>query len=365
MPACIENAVAVGGTDFADAVVDFSNSGPALDLLAPALGITTTYREGSLENVSGTSFAAPHVTGTAALLRQAYPWLTPADVEESLVRSGVPVTDARNGLVRPRVDAEAALLDVVCGNGALDYDEQCDDGNRVSGDGCDENCTPTGCGNRIVTAGEDCDAGEANGGDGCCSATCTLVDTDGDAVCDRDDGCKHVSAQSTPTATSGLKSIVFRYGGSGPGAGGDLLRIARAEFRTATAFDLDATHTLRLTLRNLRSGGDIFSAVLVPGEEWRQPNPSKRRWIYRDRNRPTATGIRRLTVREVSTQPLPTYRVAVNGRDASLSPADVPLVAATDDVALLLEIEAGGEGLCVTTQLADCRNVSATRDVCR
>ena len=36
---------------------------------------------------------------------------------------------------------------------ALGPGEQCDDGNLVSGDGCDANCTVTACGNGIVTAG--------------------------------------------------------------------------------------------------------------------------------------------------------------------------------------------------------------------
>jgi cysteine-rich repeat protein len=39
----------------------------------------------------------------------------------------------------------------VCGDNVLDTGELCDDGNLVSGDGCDANCTPTGCGNTIVT----------------------------------------------------------------------------------------------------------------------------------------------------------------------------------------------------------------------
>ncbi len=50
--------------------------------------------------------------------------------------------------------------------------EQCDDGNAVSGDGCDANCTPSGCGNGITTAPEQCDDGNAVNGDGC-DTNCT------------------------------------------------------------------------------------------------------------------------------------------------------------------------------------------------
>jgi cysteine-rich repeat protein len=59
----------------------------------------------------------------------------------------------------------------VCGDGAVEVPETCDDGNATDGDGCDSNCTPTGCGNGIVTAGEGCDDGNRVGGD-CCAADC-------------------------------------------------------------------------------------------------------------------------------------------------------------------------------------------------
>ena len=32
------------------------------------------------------------------------------------------------------------IADAVCGNGALERGEQCDDGNADGGDGCDANC---------------------------------------------------------------------------------------------------------------------------------------------------------------------------------------------------------------------------------
>jgi MYXO-CTERM domain-containing protein len=60
----------------------------------------------------------------------------------------------------------------ICGNNAVEGTEGCDDGNTVSGDGCDANCTPTACGNAIVTMGETCDDGNTVSGDGC-DANCT------------------------------------------------------------------------------------------------------------------------------------------------------------------------------------------------
>ena len=60
----------------------------------------------------------------------------------------------------------------LCGDGRLDPTDDCDDGNLVSGDGCDANCTATGCGNGVVTAGEGCDDGNVASGDGC-DVNCT------------------------------------------------------------------------------------------------------------------------------------------------------------------------------------------------
>jgi cysteine-rich repeat protein len=79
-----------------------------------------------------------------------------------------------------------------CGNGALDPYEQCDDGNRDNGDGCDSNCTVTACGNGIVTPGEGCDDGNLDDGD-CCLSTCQPAAAgtpcDDEDPCTQEDGC--------------------------------------------------------------------------------------------------------------------------------------------------------------------------------
>jgi len=82
----------------------------------------------------------------------------------------------------------------VCGNGNVDPGEQCDDGNTASGDGCSSTCqiepgytcpdvngnggpcvkNPANvCGDGAVGGNEQCDDGNTVSGDGC-SATCTL-----------------------------------------------------------------------------------------------------------------------------------------------------------------------------------------------
>src|SRR5260221_9028378 len=53
----------------------------------------------------------------------------------------------------------------VCGNGIVEGDEACDDGNTVSGDGCRGDCHI--CGDGIVDQVEGCDDGNTNPADGC------------------------------------------------------------------------------------------------------------------------------------------------------------------------------------------------------
>src|SRR5204863_4465459 len=61
-----------------------------------------------------------------------------------------------------------------CGDGVLDPEEECDDGNIVSCDGCEEDCTFPACGNGIACPPEACDDGNTKNGDGC-SAKCTIA----------------------------------------------------------------------------------------------------------------------------------------------------------------------------------------------
>ncbi len=69
----------------------------------------------------------------------------------------------------------------ICGDGVIDYSEECEDGNVANGDGCSASCLreaseAPGCGDNLVNrapdgTGEDCDDGNLLDGDGC-SAGC-------------------------------------------------------------------------------------------------------------------------------------------------------------------------------------------------
>ncbi len=83
-PAACEYALAVAATDSQDARASFSNHGPEVDLAAPGVGIYSTWYRGNYFTKSGTSMAAPHVAGAAALIWSAYPQLSAAQVMYAL-----------------------------------------------------------------------------------------------------------------------------------------------------------------------------------------------------------------------------------------------------------------------------------------
>jgi subtilisin family serine protease len=77
-PARVVDAITVGATDSSDNRPSFSNFGSCLDLFAPGVSITSAYYTGDSEYriFSGTSMAAPHAAGAAALYLQLNPAAT-------------------------------------------------------------------------------------------------------------------------------------------------------------------------------------------------------------------------------------------------------------------------------------------------
>lgn len=79
-PAAYPDVLAVGATDSAGKLTDFSTSGDWVDVAAPGLGIVMPGLGQDYRIGDGTSFAAPMASGVAALARSVYPTLTPAQV---------------------------------------------------------------------------------------------------------------------------------------------------------------------------------------------------------------------------------------------------------------------------------------------
>lgn len=119
-PAVAQKVIAVGASTKDDQIAQYSSQGPTWDhrikpeVVAPGgaspitfdpagLGIVSTRAAGSLIDImnpdygvdkyymalSGTSMATPHVSGVAALLLQAYPKLTPEQIKQRLINTGV------------------------------------------------------------------------------------------------------------------------------------------------------------------------------------------------------------------------------------------------------------------------------------
>jgi len=118
-PAAYDNVIAVGATNESDERCDSddwgfglgSNYGAELDVVAPGNSIYSTSLGGGYGTESGTSMAAPFVSGLAALIWSHNPTLTNMDVRDTIISSaddiGSSGWDAYTGY--GRINAEEAL----------------------------------------------------------------------------------------------------------------------------------------------------------------------------------------------------------------------------------------------------------------
>jgi cysteine-rich repeat protein len=93
-----------------------------------------------------------------------------AECGDGVVREGVEDCDAGTANAdEPNAECRTDCDLPVCGDGVVDdaLGEECDDGNRVAGDGCSNLCRFPGCGDGVVQFPEECDDGNDVNTDGC------------------------------------------------------------------------------------------------------------------------------------------------------------------------------------------------------
>ncbi|RKY09834.1 MAG: hypothetical protein DRP66_01250, partial [Planctomycetota bacterium] len=125
-PSAMSKVISVGAVfDTTDMVTGYSNTAELLDILAPADPMYTTdmvglagYVPGDyIPNFNGTSSATPFAAGCvasiqAAALDKTDRYLTPVEVRNLLIATGVPITDTKVAITKPRVNLGAAIANL-------------------------------------------------------------------------------------------------------------------------------------------------------------------------------------------------------------------------------------------------------------
>ena len=106
-PAAYGDAIAVSSTNDDDTLSSFSSTGPEVELAAPGGDVYSTYQNGGYRTLSGTSMAAPHVSGAAGLLMADGQTNTQArtTLQNTAENIGLGSNESGNGLL----DVEAAV----------------------------------------------------------------------------------------------------------------------------------------------------------------------------------------------------------------------------------------------------------------
>ena len=198
------NIICVGASDNKDERAEFSNySDVSVDLFAPGDWIVSTYNNGGYVFLSGTSMAAPHVAGAAALALEANPGLDVAQLKAALMNTAEPKPEL-SGLSVTGARLNAGILVAhVLGNeddtdtdGVIDAVDACMNDAQAGPDGC---AVPDQDADTVADWYDNCDAlqnadqadiDKDDIGDACDS------DRDGDTFQNQSDNCPNVANPS-------------------------------------------------------------------------------------------------------------------------------------------------------------------------
>ncbi|MDT8408958.1 MAG: S8 family peptidase [Wenzhouxiangellaceae bacterium] len=133
-PARVSEALTVGATNISDRRLASSNYGACVDIYAPGDAIVSTFNRSDSDTLtmSGTSMAAPHVAGTAALLLARAPFGTPAQIAEEIIAQA-------NFFTEPNSETDTGLLvyslieiaaDSPLASGGLEFAYSCNPRNK-------------------------------------------------------------------------------------------------------------------------------------------------------------------------------------------------------------------------------------------
>lgn len=115
-PSAYPEVISVAAVDYNGNRASFSNYGDYIDIAAPGVYIPSTYFNEQYAALSGTSMAAPHVAGLAALIKSANPGLTSSQVIRIIKNSAI--------------DLGEQGKDVQFGNGLIDVNSALQEANK-------------------------------------------------------------------------------------------------------------------------------------------------------------------------------------------------------------------------------------------
>jgi subtilisin family serine protease len=155
-PGDLPNPITVASVDKTDTRAPDSNFGTCVDLFAPGVNITSAgLTQGSSAVMSGTSMAAPHVTGVAALYLALNPKATPSAVAAALLAQATPGIVQSPGAGSPNLLLYEGFLnagpcDGLCSNPtsfSFAFNSSYSSGNLGTGASCRATASPVTGGN--------------------------------------------------------------------------------------------------------------------------------------------------------------------------------------------------------------------------